>query len=102
MRFQITTTAEGQTLEVRLAGEFDINAVDEFRAVVEERETAWRRAEIDLADVVFMDSSGLGALVALDTHARERGHELTLVRPSLPVSRLLQLTGLDSHFTVRT
>ena len=98
---KITTEDEGDTLRVRLAGEFDINSIDEFRAAVEGPDATWQRAEIDLSDIVFMDSSGLQTLVSLNTRARERGLDITLVRPSPPVAHLLELTGLDTHFTVR-
>jgi anti-anti-sigma factor len=86
---------------VTLAGEFDLAAVPAFRRAVEQSETAWERAEIDMSDVVFMDSSGLQALVYLNNRAHEQGYEVTLVRLSHPVRRLLELTGLEAHFAVR-
>ena len=101
MLLKIDTEADGDTLRVRLAGEFDLTAIDEFRHQVENAPTEWKRVEIYLRDVVFMDSSGLQALVSLNNRARERGLTVTLVNPSQPVSRLLALTGLDSQFTVR-
>ena len=101
MLLKIHTQADGDTLRVTLSGEFDLTAVDRFREQVEEAATPWRHAEIDLSDVVFMDSSGLQALVSLNNRARERGLEVTLVRPSHPVTRLFALTGLESQFAVR-
>jgi anti-sigma B factor antagonist len=101
MLLKIHTEAKGDTLRVTLAGEFDLASVPEFRRAVEQSETAWERAEIDMSDVAFMDSSGLQALVHLSNRAHEKGFEVTLVRPSHPVIRLLELTGLESHFAVR-
>ena len=101
MLLKIHTEADGDLLRVTLAGEFDLAAIPDFRRAVEQSETPWERAEIDMSDVVFMDSSGLQALVHLNNRAHEHGYELTLVRPSHPVSRLLELTGLESHFAVR-
>jgi anti-sigma B factor antagonist len=101
MMLKIDTDADADTLNVRLSGEFDLTGVSDFRTAVEDSETPWRRADIDLSDVVFMDSSGLEALVSLNNRARERGLEVTLVRPSHPVTRLLALTGLESQFAVR-
>ena len=102
MLLKINISFEGDTLHARLAGEFDIGAVDDFREAIEYSETPWRRAVVDLADIVFMDSSALGALVSLNNRARERGLELTLARPSHPVMHLLQLTGLEDQFVVRS
>jgi anti-sigma B factor antagonist len=101
MLLKIDTESDGDTLRVKLSGEFDLTATGDFRNAVENAETEWTHAEIDLRDVVFMDSSGLQALVSLNNRARERGLEVTLLRPSEPVSRLLALTGLDGQFAVR-
>jgi anti-anti-sigma factor len=48
-----------------------------------------------------MDSSGLQELLRFQQRIREMGRELVLSRPSVAVLRLLELTGVDSHFTVR-
>ena len=100
MLLKIDTEAEGSTLNVTLSGEFDIGAVRAFRTAVEDAPEPWKRAAIDMNDVVFMDSSGLQELLRLNNRARERGLEVALVRPSVPVMRLLELTGLESHFSI--
>jgi anti-sigma B factor antagonist len=101
MLLKIETRAEDETLHVKLVGEFDLSSIDEFRDAVENADTPWTQAEIDMSDVVFMDSSGLQALVSLNNRAQERGLEVTLVRPSHPVCRLLALTGLESQFAIQ-
>jgi anti-sigma B factor antagonist len=101
MLLKIHTEAEGDTLNVTLSGEFDMGAVAAFRAAVEEAPDPWERAAIDMNDVVFMDSSGLQELLRLNNRAREKDLEVVLVRPSVPVLRLLELTGLESHFSIR-
>jgi anti-sigma B factor antagonist len=100
MLLNIDTEAEGDTLKVTLSGEFDMGSVADFRGAVEETAEPWTRAMLDMHDVVFMDSSGLQELLRLNNRAREQGHEVVLVRPSVPVRRLLELTGLESHFTI--
>jgi anti-anti-sigma factor len=101
MLLKIDTQTAGDTLNVTLAGEFDMGSVAAFRAAVEEAVEPWRRVVIDMSDVGFMDSSGLQELVRLDNRARERGLEVIIAKPSLPVTRLLELTGLGAHFNVR-
>jgi len=101
MLLKIKTETEGDTLTVTLSGEFDMGSIASFRTAIEESREAWERIAIDLHDVVFMDSSGLQELVRLNNRARERGLELVLARPSVPVTRLLELTGLESHFVIR-
>jgi anti-sigma B factor antagonist len=99
MLLKIDTEAVDDTLVVRLSGEFDMGSVADFRSAVEATPEPWRRAIIDMNDLVFMDSSGLQELLRLNNRARERGLEVVLRQPSVPVMRLLELTGLETHFT---
>jgi anti-sigma B factor antagonist len=50
---------------------------------------------VDLSQVEFVDSSGLGALVACLKTARQGGGDLRLAAPSEQVSMVLGLTNLD-------
>ena len=101
MLLKIDTQIDGDTLQVALAGEFDMGAVGAFRTEVEDAPSSWRRVEIDMNDVVFMDSSGLQELLRFNNRARERELEVVIVRPSVAVTRLFELTGLETHFTIR-
>jgi anti-anti-sigma factor len=49
----------------------------------------------DLAEVTFMDASGIGALMRAEQTARRRGVRLTVADPSKPVARVLHLTRAD-------
>jgi anti-sigma B factor antagonist len=48
---------------------------------------------LDLAEVSFMDSTGLHGILAAQVQCAGRGCELQLLRCSEPVRRLLELTG---------
>lgn len=50
---------------------------------------------VDLSAVTFMDSTGLGVLVAARRQARVFRGSFALVAPSPRVARVLSLTGLD-------
>jgi len=54
-----------------------------------------QRLTVDMCDVGFMDSTGVGFLVAVRKRMAP-GSELTVVNPAPTVSRVLQITGLDS------
>ena|SRR5215212_480128 len=100
MLLNIQTEAKGDTIEVTLSGDFDMGAVAAFRSALEEPPEPWKRAVVDMHDVVFMDSSGLQELLRLNNRAREQDLEVVIARPSVPVVRLLELTGLETHFTI--
>jgi anti-anti-sigma factor len=85
-----------------LSGEIDLLVAPSLKesgtAMV--RSVAPARVEIDLGDVTFIDSSGLGALISIRNAARQAGTDLVLVRVSRAVSRLFELTGVGDSFTI--
>src|SRR4029453_12945075 len=50
---------------------------------------------VDLTPVAFMDSTGLGVLLAAHKRAPANGPRVLLVCPGGPVLRVLRLTGMD-------
>ncbi len=78
----------------RPSGELDAYTVPEFREALGSV-TDVSRLLIDLSDVPFMDSAGLGALIGGIRRTREAGGEVAVAcsRPSL--TRLLHTTGFD-------
>ena len=55
----------------------------------------------DLADVTFLDSAALGALIAVYQHARQVSRRFTVTRPIPGVRRILEITGVFDLFTGR-
>ncbi|WP_043256603.1 STAS domain-containing protein [Streptomyces sp. Tu6071] len=54
-----------------------------------------RRFVLDLSRVGFLDSGGIGALLAIRRGLLSRGAELAVTEVSPMVARLLRMTGLD-------
>lgn len=67
---------------------------DAVRDVIPEQ----KNIVLDLSEVSYMDSSGLGALVGVWVSARKGGCEVTLRSLSQRVRELLHLTALDKVF----
>ena len=85
------------TLEIR--GDLDIAISGLLRQELDDLlDLGIARLDIDLSGVLFMDSSALSALVQANEHARNRGQQFTLVRPSPACSKVLSITGLDRVF----
>ena len=55
-----------------------------------------RRLVLDLAELTFLDSAGLGALLATRDRTRDLGIEMSLKNPSAPIRRILDLSGTDA------
>ncbi len=90
----------GQTV-IRLAGDFDVFASGRLRELlVRHLEAGHVQLVLDLTDLKFIDSAGLRVLIDSDRDLRQAGGALTLRSPSKPVLRMLDLTGIRSHFTI--
>jgi anti-sigma B factor antagonist len=58
------------------------------------------RLVIDMSGVDFCDSTGMNVLLAAQRMAREHGGNVELSGPRPAVRKILQVTGLESVFTV--
>ncbi|NLK00543.1 MAG: STAS domain-containing protein [Clostridia bacterium] len=54
-----------------------------------------KKVVIDLQNVPFIDSSGVGVLISLFKHQAEKEGEIVLAAPTKKVSRVLELTRMD-------
>lgn len=74
----------------------DSSQIARFKAQYEQ-EIAGRACHvgIDLSRVEFLDSAGLGALVACHKHVRQFGGQVGLIAPRPLVLNLLAMTSLD-------
>lgn len=56
---------------------------------------------LDLADVTFIDSTGIGALIELGHDAEDADAKFELRDPSVRVMRILDVTGLTDAWPVQ-
>jgi anti-sigma B factor antagonist len=100
MRFDVNQCS-GVTL-VKPEGErLDLEVSVEFRAtLLQAIADGQRRLVVDLADIEFIDSSGLGALVsALKTLRAQKDGDIRLANLQQPVVALLEVTRLNRVFS---
>ena len=86
-------TSDSHTL-CRPVGELDAYTVSAFRDTLTELSDQ-PRVVIDLSEVPFMDSAGLGALIGGIRRARENGGEVAVACSRPTLTRLLHTTGFD-------
>jgi anti-sigma B factor antagonist len=86
---------DADTTTVALAGEVDVLTVDQVRVALEEA-LAGRPREIvvDMSELTFIDSTGLGALIFGFQRARDAGIRFRLAHPTRTVNQILVLSGL--------
>ena|SRR5438270_12017932 len=61
---------------------------------------AHKHIEIDLSQTTFIDSCGLGALIALHKTACSRKGAVRLINPQPPVNQILELTRMHHIFQI--
>jgi anti-anti-sigma factor len=89
------TTVDGDKATVMLAGELDLSLAPSLRDHVNRLHSEGvRHFTLDAADVRFIDSVGLSVLVALYRRCRDEKGTVSLVRPSAPIHRTLEISGL--------
>lgn len=90
----------GAALRVRLAGELDLyNAHVVREQLLAAAARAPDRLIVDLEDVTFIDSTGLGVLIEARARLANR-RAFMLVAPNVETRRALEISGLDRHFGV--
>src|SRR5439155_2084123 len=82
-------------------GRLTMETIQYFRRAIARRiDEGWNRLIIDLQNVNYIDSAGLGALVHAFTSCRRRDTRLVLVRVNGKNRELLKLTRLLTVFDV--
>jgi anti-sigma B factor antagonist len=86
---------DGWTL-ARVGGELDVATAPRLREQLLAAITSGGpRLILDLGDVDFLDSTGLGVIVGLLKRARTLGGDLRLVCPSPAIRKVFEITALD-------
>jgi anti-sigma B factor antagonist len=94
------STLEGGVTRVRLTGEIDLPVEQDLRQALEELiRRGHTRLLVDLSDVSFIDSSGLGVLLHVQGLLRHRGG-LAVVCPDPAMRGMFELVGLNLLFPV--
>ena len=95
---QLQTSKTDQAIVVKCNGHltFDVSAnfKNEVKALIPET----RRIILDLTDLAYMDSSGLGAIISVYVSAKKSGCELRLINFNKRVRDLLGITHVLSMF----
>jgi len=93
---QIETTSSSDRQVLMVFGEVDLaTSPDLDVAIIAALESGTESLVIDLTDVTFMDSSGLGVLVRGLKRCREADKDLDLVISNERVLKVFGITGLD-------
>ena len=101
MELDIRTQQDGTVCTLELEGEVDVYTAPRLKEeLVALIEGGCTHVIVNLDDVAFIDSSGLGVLVGALRRARERNGAVRIVCTRENILKIFRITGLDKVFPV--
>ena len=94
-QLEISPTSNGW----RLSGELDAHTAPSLASAMAVLPAV--RIIVDLANVTFVDSSGLRVLLDATNRARAAGGDMTLSGPQQSIRRLIEISGIRDHIHVQ-
>ena len=101
MDLAVSTEELNGSVVITVGGEGDVYTAPLLRDTLEQRISAGdSRIIVDLDQVEFIDSTGLGVLVGRLKNVRNRSGSMVIVCTAERVLTVFKLTGLDKVFTI--
>lgn len=96
MEDPIQVSVEGDRARAELAGDFDMAATFTIEPALERAldEPGLDTLELDLSNLRFIDSTGIGVLLRLTSEAERRGVDLSIRPAPREVQRVFEVTGV--------
>ncbi|EGL82492.1 anti-sigma-factor antagonist [Caldalkalibacillus thermarum TA2.A1] len=96
MALQVEFTTREDVLIIRLAGELDHHTAEQLRRQAEQKlnEQEVRHILLNLEDLTFMDSSGLGVILGRYKQISQQGGQMIVCAISPTIYRLFELSGM--------
>ncbi len=99
-QLSLVTSSEGDAVIVRCTGKLIAGSTEILQTEVRRLFQGSPRVVLDLTDLSFMDSSGLGSIIGLYVSAKSAGNRLELINLSARVRQLFSITNVLSLFEV--
>lgn len=94
-RLNVTRSDHDGSVLVHIEGEIDLSTAPQFERELMESANNGAPLIVDLCDVEFMDSTGIGVLVRTSKKLTEQNAAMSLVCAKGPVRKVLEVSGLD-------
>lgn len=91
------------TLNVKIRGDIDHHSAKRVRERIDEAILSERPrfVVLDLSNVDFMDSSGLGLVLGRYTKALDIGAKLIIYKPTRRIKRILEMAGIERIIEIK-
>ena len=93
---QIKSRVHDKTLYVLLCGELDEHTAPYTKMTLDELfiKPNFQKIVIDLSELDFMDSTGIGVLIGRYKRMKDRGISIFICNPSSHAEKIFKMTGL--------
>ena len=103
MSMKVCGEATGPTWLVSVSGEVDVSNAADLRKALDEALGAGREElVVDLTEVSYIDSTGIGVLVGAARRAADARMAFSVAHPQRNVARVLSMLGVDGELGIRS
>jgi anti-anti-sigma factor len=96
----IEVRPDGAQVTLALSGELDVTSASTLRCCLDSIDLGFRRIVLDLTDLTFIDSSGVGLIAQVHREGGPFMRELVLHNPTGHVAEVVALMGLATIMPV--
>ena len=97
--FKANITDENDKLVLDLSGDLDVYSEEEFKSLIEDEiETVNKDILIDIKNLDYLDSTGLGMFMKIYKINEERGKKVKIINPKENILKLFKITDLTEIF----
>ena len=98
---EVSVDATDGDARIKVRGDLEFGTAATLRiAFVDAARQGYDRLVVDVAELDFIDSTGLSLLVQAKQRIESEGHTFVLRGPSERVRRVLEISGLTPLFTI--
>jgi anti-sigma B factor antagonist len=98
----VSENLRDESVIVTAAGEIDLATSPALRTRLQDAIGQHRTVIVDLSDVTFIDSTGLGVLIGGLRRINEAGGEMRVVIADPRVLKIFEITGLTGLFSIHS
>lgn len=97
--FKANITEENDKLVLDLSGDLDVYSEEEFKSLIEDEiETVNKDILIDIKNLDYLDSTGLGMFMKIYKINEKRGKKVKIINPKENILKLFKITDLTEIF----
>ncbi|WP_058301387.1 STAS domain-containing protein [Gorillibacterium timonense] len=99
-KFDMTVKESSDNYTIYVSGELDLAVSAEFRSEIEPLLTSDKEVVLDMADLTYIDSTGMGIIIFFLKARKEDGKALSVQNVPQKIKKLFDLTGITRFLPV--